>query len=270
MVSVDIRLGLCLFTESNYNLTRMQGFKMNKNQITEFRAALSEAGAEDILRWASEKFAEKIIFASALGAEDQVIIDMIHRLGLNIPVATLDTGRLFDETYQLIRETESRYGTRFQVFLPERESVENMVNKHGVNLFLDSPEKRKLCCNVRKIEPLQRALAGHQAWLCGLRREQSITRNNLSPIDWDANNKMYKINPLANWSETMVWEYIARHEVPYNRLHDRGYPSIGCAGCTRAIKRTENIRDGRWWWEKPEQKECGLHIVNGQIKRIKK
>lgn len=243
---------------------------MNHNDIIKLRAKTSGMNAESILRWAAEKFGGKIVFTSALGAEDQVITDLIWRLKLDIPIVTLDTGRLFDATYQLMRETEKRYDIHFKVYFPDRDSVENMVNEHGINLFRDSVEKRKLCCGIRKMEPLRRALSGFQTWICGLRREQSVTRSDVHIADWDKGNQMIKVNPLADWSEVEVWEYIARHDVPYNQLHDQGYPSIGCAGCTRAVKRNEDVRAGRWWWESPEQKECGLHVVDGKLIRIKK
>ena len=243
---------------------------MVSQEIIKLQEELAGRSAEDILRRTAEEFSGETVFASALGAEDQVISDLLSRLKLNIPAITLDTGRLFNETYQLLQQTELRYGIRFKVYFPDRDAVETMVAEHGVNLFLDSVEKRKHCCRVRKIEPLQRALSGYKVWICGLRREQSVTRSAVHAVDWDEANQMIKINPLADWSEAQVWEYIAAYGVPYNQLHDQGYPSIGCAGCTRAVKRTEDVRAGRWWWELPEQKECGLHLVDGKLVRIKK
>lgn len=243
---------------------------IDKHEIVELQEKSAGKNAEDILRLIAGKFSGDAVFASALGAEDQVITDMLSRLNLKIPAVTLDTGRLFDETYQLLQKTEQHYGIRFRVYYPERNAVEAMVAEHGVNLFRDSVEQRKLCCRVRKIEPLKRALAGFKVWICGLRREQSITRSGVNAIDWDEANQMLKVNPLADWSESQVWEYITAHNVPYNQLHDRGYPSIGCACCTRAVRRNEDIRSGRWWWESPEQKECGLHLVDGKLVRINK
>lgn len=221
-------------------------------------------GVEERLAWAATVFHGKLVFASALGAEDQVITDVIARRRLAIPIVTLDTGRLFSETYSLIQETEARYGIRIRVLFPERAAVEAMVEQHGVNLFRDSVEKRKLCCRVRKIEPLRRALAGYEAWVCGLRREQSVTRSDVDPVVWDEANQKAKINPLAEWKETQVWDYLKRHGVPFNRLQEHGFPSIGCACCTRAVAQGEGVRAGRWWWEQPEQKECGLHWVDGK------
>jgi len=242
---------------------------MNKQNVTTWRQETVVLNAEDRVKWAAALFPGKLVFASALGAEDQVLTDMLVRLRLDLPVITLDTGRLFNETYTLIQRTEARYGIRFRIQFPDRVAVESMVAEHGINLFRDSVENRKLCCRIRKIEPLRRALAGFDGWICGLRRDQSVTRSDVTPVDWDEANQILKINPLADWSEQQVWDYLAHHNVPYNRLHDQGFPSIGCACCTRAITRTEDVRAGRWWWEQPEQKECGLHWVDGKPVRSK-
>ena len=243
---------------------------MNQEKIKALQEEFQNKSPEEILVRINEIFADKVLFASALGAEDQVITDIIGRRKLNIPIITLDTGRLFNESHQLLEDTEKRYGIKVKVYFPDREAVESMVDKHGVNLFRESVENRKLCCRVRKIEPLRRALAGRQAWICGLRREQSVTRHEIKTIEWDEANQLIKINPLADWPESRVWEYIKEHDVPYNQLHDLGFSSIGCACCTRAVKRTEDVRGGRWWWETPEQKECGLHVVDGKIVRKQK
>jgi len=215
--------------------------------------------AESVIRRAWETFGDKLVFATSLAAEDQVLTDMIVRNRWPIPFVTLDTGRLFPETYALLAETEERYGIKIQVFFPDRVAVEEMVAERGINLFRHSIGNRKLCCRVRKLDPLKRALAPYRAWICGLRREQSVTRAEIQLVEHDAANGLTKINPLAGWSEQAVWGYIAARQVPYNPLHDQGFPSIGCACCTRAIKRTEELRAGRWWWEEPEHKECGLH-----------
>lgn len=240
---------------------------MSSIQIKTLQEEFKNKGPEEALTMGSEVFGDRVVFASALGAEDQVITDMIGRIGLKIPVITLDTGRLFNESYQLLEDIEKKYGIRVKLYFPDKESVESMTAEYGVNLFRESVENRKLCCRVRKIEPLRRALSGYKAWICGLRREQSVTRNEIQTIEWDETNQLVKINPLADWTEVQVWEYIKNHEAPYNRLHDQGFPSIGCACCTRAVKRTEDIRAGRWWWELPEQKECGLHVVDGKLVR---
>jgi phosphoadenosine phosphosulfate reductase len=203
-----------------------------------------------------------------MGAEDQVILDMISRLELDIPVFTLDTGRIFNETYELIAASEKKYGKKIKVFSPKSENVEKMVSEHGVNLFFQSVELRKECCRVRKLEPLARALKPYSAWICGLRREQAVTRSDTGVIELDAKGRI-KINPLVNWSEQDVWDYIHKYDVPYNKLHDQGFLSIGCASCTRAVAPGEHTRAGRWWWETPEQKECGLHFKNGKLVRAK-
>lgn len=219
-----------------------------------------EMSASELLSYAFKKFGEKVAIASSFGAEDMVLIDMASRLIPKPRVFTLDTGRLPQETYELIERVRERYNIQIEIYFPEKEKVEEMVKKHGPNLFYQSVELRKLCCQVRKVEPLKRALSGLSAWICGLRREQSVTRSQIEKVEIDeANGGILKINPLADWSTAQVWDYIRKNKVPYNALHDRGYPSIGCLPCTRAVKPGEDIRAGRWWWESPEHKECGLH-----------
>ncbi|OQA29985.1 MAG: Thioredoxin-dependent 5'-adenylylsulfate reductase [Verrucomicrobia bacterium ADurb.Bin345] len=225
----------------------------------QLRVELDGKDPETVIRRAWETFGDALVFATSLAAEDQVITDIIARNAWPIPFVTLDTGRLFPETYALLAETEKRYGIRIRAFFPDSAQVEEMVAGKGVNLFYDSLENRKLCCRVRKLEPLKRALAPYRAWICGLRREQSVTRAAVRVVEDDGANGLTKVNPLAAWSEQEVWGYIAARHVPYNPLHDQGFPSIGCACCTRAVKRTEDVRAGRWWWEQPEHKECGLH-----------
>jgi phosphoadenosine phosphosulfate reductase len=171
----------------------------------------------------------------------------------------LDTGRLFPETYDLIERTSNKYGINLSVYFPDSEQVEAMVNTKGINLFYHRVENRKECCGVRKIQPLKRAFKELNAWICGLRREQSVTRTDMQIVEWDENNGLIKINPLINWTEEEVWNYARENKVPYNVLHDKGFPSIGCQPCTRAIEPGEDVRAGRWWWENPESKECGLH-----------
>lgn len=232
---------------------------MSLVDISELQKATANLEAEQLLRFAAGRFAPDLVFATSLGAEDQVITDLIVRNRLPIPIVTLDTGRLFDETLTLLAETEQFFGIRIQVFFPDRAEVEAMVNEHGVNLFRQSVELRKRCCLVRKLLPLRRALAGRKLWICGQRKEQSVTRQGVELIEEDAANGLLKLNPLAEWSEERVWNHIKFHQLPYNPLHDRGYPSIGCAGCTRAVKKTEDVRAGRWSWEAPEHRECGLH-----------
>lgn len=202
----------------------------------------------------------EITFANSMGAEDMVLTDIIQRENLAIETFSLDTGRLPVETYDLIAETERTYNTKLKLFFPQAEPVENYVRSNGINAFYESIELRKACCFMRKIEPLQRALKGKKAWVTGMRAEQSTTRVDLPLRQFDEGNKLEKFNPLSNWTEQEVWAYIRMFNVPYNKLHDQFYPSIGCAPCTRPIAMGEDVRAGRWWWEDPLNKECGLHV----------
>jgi len=199
------------------------------------------------------------VLASSFGAEDMVLIDLIARERLPIQVFTLDTGRLPEETHSLIERTRDRYAIAIDVYVPDAQSVEQFVRREGPNAFYRSVELRERCCAIRKTEPLARALAGKGAWITGLRRAQSPTRSDITIEEFDARHGLPKFNPLADWSEDDVWGYIRAQGVPYNALHDRGYPSVGCAPCTRAVAPGEDIRAGRWWWETSEHKECGLH-----------
>jgi phosphoadenosine phosphosulfate reductase len=209
-------------------------------------------------------------FSTSLGAEDMVVADLVYTNGLPIEVLTLDTGRLPAETYALIDAMSLRYGTRVRVLFPRPEAVEAYVTDHGINGFYGGVGLRKACCQIRKVEPLRRGLAGKRAWITGLRRAQSVTRGDLALESFDAEYGLLKVNPLADWSDEEVWTYIRDRQVPYHALHDRGYPSIGCAPCTRAIAPGEDVRAGRWWWEKPESKECGLHAqADGRLARVK-
>lgn len=209
------------------------------------------------------------VFASSLAAEDMVLTDMILRSGLPIGIFTLETGRLHNETLEMIGRIKRTYAYDVALYRPQPEAVEAYVNANGLNAFYDSVELRKECCRIRKVEPLGRALAGKKAWITGQRRAQSTTRAELHVQEDDAAHGMVKFNPLIDWSEDDVWRYIRDNDVPYNPLHDKGYPSIGCEPCTRAIQPGEDIRAGRWWWENPESKECGLHVVDGKLVRIK-
>lgn len=215
--------------------------------------------AEKVLEYFLNHYRGHIALASSLSIEDQVLTDMICSIDKETRIFTLDTGRLFPETYSLIERTNMTYGIRIQLYFPDYREVEKMVGEHGVNLFYESIEKRRLCCHVRKLEPLKRAFEGLKVWICGLRHEQSVTRTDNRMVEWDVNNGLLKLNPLIEWSETQTWDYIRQHGVPYNKLHDVGFPSIGCQPCTRAVKEGEDIRAGRWWWEDPAHKECGLH-----------
>jgi phosphoadenosine phosphosulfate reductase len=200
------------------------------------------------------------VFASSFGAEDMVLIDLIARHALPIRIFTLDTGRLPEETHALIDRTRERYGLPIDIYTPDTRLLQNFVRENGTNAFYSSVELRKGCCAVRKTEPLARALVAKGAWITGLRRSQSVTRAAIDTEEFDEIHGLPKFNPLADWSHEDVWHYLRANGVPYNALHDRGYPSIGCAPCTRAIEPSEDIRAGRWWWEQPEHKECGLHL----------
>lgn len=220
---------------------------------------LDSKPAEVVLDYMFRSFDGKVGFSTSLGLEDQVITHMLTSIHKSAYIFTLDTGRLFPETYDLIDLTSKKYDINIKVFFPEAQSVQEMVNEKGINLFYDSIENRQLCCSVRKLEPLKRAFEGLDAWVCGLRKGQSPTRKDIKTIEWDSKNEIIKVNPLINWSLDDVWNYINGHKVPYNRLHDKGFPSIGCQPCTRAVMPGEDIRAGRWWWENPDTKECGLH-----------
>jgi len=212
-----------------------------------------------VLQQAAREFAP-VTFANSLGAEDMVLTDLIAKHQPDISLFSLDTGRLPQETYDLMQKVRERYSVPLQVFYPDATQVETYVAKHGVNGFYDSVDNRKACCNVRKVQPLKRALAGKKAWITGMRREQAVTRGSLEVSSFDADHGLQKFNPLLDWTDAEVWEYIKANDVPYNALHDQFYPSIGCAPCTRAITPGEDIRAGRWWWEDPQNKECGLHV----------
>ncbi len=228
----------------------------NIDKLNELWNGLS---AHEILEKALELFGRKISFATSLGAEDQVLTYMLSKIDKSASIFTLDTGRVFPETYDLLHRTINRYGMAIKSYYPETSQVEEMVNNKGINLFYESIENRKLCCHVRKIVPLRKALQGMDAWITGLRSEQSVTRTDLKIVEWDSGNSLLKINPLLDWSEEQVWDFIKSNSIPYNKLHDKGFPSIGCQPCTRAIEKGEDLRAGRWWWELPESKECGLH-----------
>lgn len=201
-----------------------------------------------------------ITLANSYGAEDMVLTDIIVQEKLAIEIFSLDTGRLPSETYTLMGEVEEYYNIKPIVFFPKHEAVEDYVRTKGINAFYESVELRKACCHMRKVEPLKRALDGKQAWVTGMRAEQATTRASLPTREFDEGNKLEKFNPLSDWTEQEVWAYIRLHKVPYNALHDQFYPSIGCAPCTRAVAIGEDIRAGRWWWEDPNSKECGLHV----------
>ncbi|MBN1132890.1 MAG: phosphoadenylyl-sulfate reductase [Bacteroidales bacterium] len=230
-----------------------------KRQIEAWNEELKDTPPEQVIEYFHEYFGKRIAFSTSLGAEDQVLTHMVVETGIPARIFTLDTGRLFPETYELIALTNARYKINIEVLFPDYKQVEKMVAEKGINLFYDSVENRKLCCRIRKVEPLKRAFKNLDAWICGLRKDQSVLRFFSKLVEWDEKNGLIKINPLINWNEKQVWEYIRRHDVPYNMLHDKGYPSIGCEPCTRAVEPGEDSRAGRWWWEEGGHRECGLH-----------
>ncbi len=233
---------------------------MEKNEIKNFQRELKTKKPQEIITWAIDHFGKSnIALSSSMGAEDQVLTDMLIKIDPEINIFTLDTGRLSEETYTAIEETREHYNKHIEILFPDSSDIEEMLGKHGPNLFYESIDERKLCCQVRKVKPLKRKLSSLTVWICGLRRDQAQTRSDIGAIEWDENFEIIKINPIIEWSEKDVWDYIHKNNVPYNKLHDQNYPSIGCAPCTRAVGIGENIRAGRWWWEDPGQKECGLH-----------
>jgi len=233
--------------------------KKMQDKIAGLNLKFREVPAEEMLKWFVANFKGTTSFSTSLGSEDQVITHMLAMIPEPVKVFTLDTGRLFQETYDLLDITQKKYDLRIDVYFPDRPRVEEMVRTKGINLFYDSIENRRLCCHIRKIEPLKRALEGMDVWITGMRKGQSVTRSRASLIEWDSDYKVIKVNPLIDWTHDMVWQYIQEHKIPVNELHAKGYPSIGCLPCTRAIRPGEDVRSERWWWELPEFKECGLH-----------
>ena len=229
--------------------------------------SLIDATEQTLARIAAEF--SPAVFASSLAAEDMVLTDMILKAKLPIGIFSLETGRLHQETLAVLDKVKTRYDHDITLYRPQPAAVAAYVEQNGLNAFYNSVEMRRECCRIRKVEPLGRALAGNKAWVTGQRRAQSTTRAELHVQEEDAAHAMTKFNPLADWSEQDVWDYIRANDVPYNALHDQGYPSIGCEPCTRAVQPGEDVRAGRWWWENPDSKECGLHMVDGKLIRIK-
>lgn len=230
-----------------------------KEKVEELNKKFQDSTPQEILEYFIKNSDENIALSSSFGAEDQVITDMMLNIDKNVNIFSLDTGRLPYETYSVMDSTNLKYGIKVNVYFPNDNDVENLYKTQGINGFYESIQNRKDCCYVRKIAPLKRALKDLYIWVTGLRASQSVTREEMSAFEWDMGNQVIKFNPLINWSEEDVWEYIKKNHVPYNKLHDKRYPSIGCAPCTRAVKEGEDVRSGRWWWENPEHKECGLH-----------
>ncbi len=242
--------------------------RMNEQEVQKLATRFEGEDAETVIRWALERFHPRIALASSLQAEEMVILDMAWKINPGIRMFTLDTGRLHEETYMVIERIREKYGIHVESYFPQREAVEVLEREKGFYSFRQSVEERKYCCGIRKVEPLGRALGDLDAWVTGLRREQAVTRGTIRKVEVDgANGGILKVNPLVDWSGEQVWTYIRAHHVPYNALHDAGFPSIGCAPCTRAVQPGEDIRAGRWWWEMPEHKECGLHVTAVQTGR---
>ncbi len=231
----------------------------NLNQIEELNAASEQMDIVESLQFLSKKFFGKIAFSTSFGYEDQCVTDLIFSNQIPIAVFTLDTGRMFNETYKVFSRTCEKYKKPIVVYFPNNKDIETMVSEKGPVSFYDSIENRKECCFLRKVKPLQRALKNIDCWITGLRAEQSAARHALQKFEWDNNFKLIKYNPLHDWTLEQTKNYIKKHYVPYNILHDKGFVSIGCAPCTRAIAEGEDFRAGRWWWESNSKKECGLH-----------
>lgn len=233
---------------------------MTGKKLAEYRQQLAGKDAAVVLAWSLDEFGPpQVILASSFSIEDQVLSHMLSQISLSARIFTLDTGRQFQETYDVMQRTMQKYGIRYEVAVPAADEVAALLADAGPNAMYQSLVKREACCAVRKMKPLEKILAGVDAWICGLRRDQALTRTGTDIIEWDCRHGTYKISPLADWSEADVWRYIKDNEVPYNTLYDQGFRSIGCAPCTRATSPDEDIRSGRWWWEEPEHKECGLH-----------
>ena len=239
----------------------MTAVVLSAQEIQKVSTELESKNAEEVLRWGVERFFPRIGFASSFGAEDVVVIDLLVKVNPKVTIFTLDTGRLNEETYDVMDRIRERYGVSITSYFPDKAAVEKLEREKGFYSFRKSVENRKECCGIRKVEPLGRALADLDAWITGLRREQAVTRSGLPKVEVDtAHRGIAKLNPIADWTTEQVWDYIRKNQVPYNKLHDQNFPSIGCSPCTRAIRPGEDIRAGRWWWELPEQKECGLHV----------
>ncbi len=229
-----------------------------KDIIENISKELQSLSPQESLSYLSKRFWGKIVFSTSFGQEDQVITDMIFSNNIPIEIFTLDTGRLFQETYDVMEYTRSKYKKNISAYFPNQSSIEKMIAEKGPNSFYSSIEDRKECCLIRKIEPLKRALSGQSVWITGLRAEQSEHRSEMKKTEWDQTNNIIKYHPVLEWSFQQMQDYLKKNNVPYNILHDKGFPSIGCAPCTRAVAEGEDFRAGRWWWES-SQKECGLH-----------
>ncbi len=235
---------------------------LNSGVMSDIHSGRLEAlGPQEILSWAIKNFHPRLALSCSFGnPEGLVLLDMMHRLEPTSRVYVLDTGRMHQATYDLIDRVRDRYDKDVEVVFPEAAAVQEMVHEHGMNLFYESLEKRQLCCRLRKVEPNRHFLAGLDAYVTGLRRQQNVTRTDVPKLELDTDGRLVKINPLADWSHDDVWRYVRTHSVPVNRLHGEGFPTVGCGPCTRAVQPGDDPRAGRWWWESPDTKECGLHV----------
>lgn len=231
-----------------------------KDYITQISSQTDEISIEEFLWKSTERFPGQVTFSTSFSYEDQVITHKILKNKLPITIFTLDTGRLFSETYSVWSATNEKYNTHIKAYYPDHSLIENFVTERGPNAFYESVQNRKDCCYIRKVEPLKRALKNNAIWITGLRAEHSIDRHNMPQIEWNEGNQIIKYHPLLHWTFEEVKQYVNENNIPYNSLHDRGFVSIGCAPCTRAIRPGEDFRAGRWWWEDSVKKECGLHV----------
>ena len=229
--------------------------------IERLKKDLQGFDAQQIIQYISSKYGQKAVFSTSFGIEDQVITHLLGTINSDVSVFTLETGRLFPETYYVWNRTLERYKLPIKAYFPLAEDVQALVTEKGPSSFYESVENRKECCFVRKIEPLKRAIKGYDVWITGIRADQSANREDMDFIEWDDLNKIVKIHPLFQWSLADVEQFLKEYNVPYNPLHDKGFPSIGCQPCTRAIQPGDDFRAGRWWWEDKSKKECGLHAV---------
>jgi phosphoadenosine phosphosulfate reductase len=234
--------------------------------IIKLKYELNGLDAVQQLQWLAERFKNRIVFSTSFGWEDQVITHLIFSNNIPIKVFTLETGRLFPETYYVWNRTMEVYNQPIHAYFPQTNAVQDMVNAKGPNSFYESVDNRKECCYIRKIEPLKRALVGNEMWITGIRAEQSANRDDMENLEWDEGNKLLKFHPIFNWNLIEVKDYIKKYNIVYNTLHDKGFPSIGCAPCTRAVQSGEDFRSGRWWWEDQSKKECGLHNTSRPLK----
>ncbi len=232
----------------------------HKNKLSALLYQLSRLSVSEFIKYLTEEFPDGVTFSTSFSYEDQVITHEILDNKLSVQVFTLDTGRMFSETYSVWSSTNAKYGVNIKAYYPDQQKLQEFVEANGPNAFYESVENRKNCCFIRKVEPLKRALSGKKVWITGLRAEHSPGRHDLPIVEWDETNQIIKYHPILHWTTEEVKSYISKNQVPYNPLHDKGFVSIGCAPCTRAIKPGEDFRAGRWWWEDASKKECGLHV----------